>query len=305
MFERQVIIYNPRSASGHNAEIARKVADKLHLPDSRVLNFFDVLENPKIVEEAEADQLFSIGGDGSHGTNGEFARNAGLPFLPLDGGSVSLFPHALGFGRKPWEGTDQYLDRVLKAEEVVSIQPGKVSSRGREQSFMGTAGVGILGDVLRLVEEQRKITPERLKRLLAVAWIALSKQFQDAPIVHLATHDVSEATILKYPFTVSPHIPLSKYHGTKDLLITLPSPEDRNAVYSAVLRVLIDFLCLHLTIRPVAKGIVVSELRENETVDIQPDVPLHIDTELVNFANRVRIKSQVPNEQPYLLMRAA
>jgi diacylglycerol kinase family enzyme len=72
-----------------------------------------------------ADVLVALGGDGTVMAAAEKCGAAGVPLIPLPGGTVNMLPHAL-YGRYGWEQT---LSDTLADPEVRTVSGGKAGDK--------------------------------------------------------------------------------------------------------------------------------------------------------------------------------
>ncbi|KMO84520.1 diacylglycerol kinase [Mycolicibacterium chubuense] len=197
---RAVLIVNPNATSTTRAGrdlLAHALESRTRLTVVHTDHRGHAIEIAGDAARRGVDVLIVHGGDGTvnevvNGVLGELGpSNAGPAVGVVPGGSANVFARALGISPDPLEATNQLVDLLSEFRRTRTWRRiGLMDCKERWAVF--TAGMGVDGDVVAAVEEQRakgrKVTASRYIRV-AIREVLASARAEPTLTLHLPDRD--------------------------------------------------------------------------------------------------------------------
>ncbi|BBX71458.1 diacylglycerol/lipid kinase family protein [Mycolicibacterium psychrotolerans] len=197
---RAVLIVNPNATSTTPAGrdlLAHALESRTRLTVVHTDHRGHAIEIAGDAARRGVDVLIVHGGDGTvnevvNGVLGELGpSNAGPAVGVVPGGSANVFARALGISPDPLQATNQLVDLLSEFRRTRSWRRiGLMDCKERWAVF--TAGMGVDGDVVAAVEEQRakgrKVTASRYIRV-AIREVLASARAEPTLTLHLPDRD--------------------------------------------------------------------------------------------------------------------
>lgn len=123
--KRCVVVINPTSGHGLNEKLASRIEEVLkkyrYNPEVHITEHAGHAE--EIVEDAKADLLISVGGDGTfyEAMNGNFRREKPFVLSHIPVGTTNDIGHMYGLGKDIIENLEEILNGVVKKVDICSI----------------------------------------------------------------------------------------------------------------------------------------------------------------------------------------
>ncbi|OAN36459.1 diacylglycerol/lipid kinase family protein [Mycolicibacterium iranicum] len=197
---RAVLIVNPNATSTTPAGrdlLAHALESRVHLSVVHTDHRGHAIEIAQEATRSGVDVLIVHGGDGTvnevvNGILGEGGPDSAGPAVGVvPGGSANVFARALGISPDPIEATNQLVDLLGEYRRGRMWRRIGLMDCG-ERWGVFTAGMGVDGDVVAAVEEQRakgrKVTASRYVRV-AIREVLASARKEPRLTLHLPGHE--------------------------------------------------------------------------------------------------------------------
>jgi hypothetical protein len=298
-----VVIYNPSSGNGF-AE-SPEVTFKKNWPEVKVADIKDVNNYPEY-------NKIGLVGDGSHGSlaEKERAESEFTWYLPLEHGTINGIPRSLDLGKLAvgLEPDEIYFKRMitwLKEGKLkfANINPGRITTKETESSFMWLLLTGASARLLEKIEEARQKGLNKTTRvlyggieyyryILSERKIDINSQGQDKT--------VWDVMVLNRFFN---QIGIFNVGTRNGLIWTITRPENKSEKERKIKLILLDLFSLSMGVKHSGKGLETRIPNPGETITIyDSQQPYKIDSEKCNIRGQVTVSLPENLENPYRIL---